>query len=336
MENQHEIAYLAIDTLGEISHLEATFQPSKDDKIDGFLTIKDKENNQEINLSVEIKTKLQNAHIAKILLQNNEHEHFIVIAESIIPDLRKKLRALHINYLEITGNAYIKYPNVFYFVENNKINPSKLYERNSPSVKKTLTKNGLKLVFHLLEHPALLQTTYRRMSEVAQVSLDTVHKTIQTLKNLGFIIPLDDKKDYLSNIPKLFERWVIEYDAKLKPTLYIGKYRSLANVGWKDIVLDNKSKWGGEAAAEILTDYLRATNLTLYTEDGRSELVKKYRLVPDNLGNIDVFHSFAKMDESTTQTVSPLLVYADLINSTDYRNQETAQKIHEKFIQNKV
>ena len=336
MENEQEIVYLATDALYEISHLETTFQPSDNEKIDGFLKIqiKDNGNNQEINFAVEVKRKLQNAHFLGILVQKKVNENFIVIAESIIPDLRRKLRELNINYLDISGNTYIKYPNLFLFIENNKSHTAEVYKKNIE--KHELTKNGLLLVFQLLKDPSLIQATYRKMAEVANISLDSVHKTVHTLKALGYILPLDDKKDYLTNLPKLLEHWVINYETKLKPILYRGRYRCLANTDWRNIELDANSKWGGEAAAEILTDYLKASTLYLYTKDERSELMKKYRLIPDTLGNIIVFNHFTKVDEFNTQTVSPLIVYADLINSTDYRNQETAQIIYEKFVQNKL
>ncbi|MBS1633282.1 MAG: hypothetical protein JST10_11995, partial [Bacteroidetes bacterium] len=75
---------------------------------------------------------------------------------------------------------------------------------------------------------------------------------------------------------------------------------------------------------------------TLYTIENRNELIKNYRLIPYEKGNIKVYKKFWHLDDGPAQTVPPLLIYADLMNTNDRRCIETAQKIYDRFLQNKL
>src|SRR5690606_11319598 len=106
---------------------------------------------------------------------------------------------------------------------------------------------------------------------------------------------------------------------------------------WKGIPLRNsKTYWGGEPAGALFTNYLRPEELTLYTAEERTDLIKNYRLVPDLNGNVKVYKKFWKYDEVNDNTVHPLLAYADLITKGDRRCTETAQKIYDEYLQNKL
>lgn len=118
----------------------------------------------------------------------------------------------------------------------------------------------------------------------------------------------------------------------------IGTYRFLKETefnNWRWIELNNgKTWWGGEPAGDLLTGYLRPAELTLYTNETRNELMKNYRLIPDEKGNVIVYKKFWQNEEENDNFVPPLLVYADLINSDDSRCQETGVMVYKKFLQN--
>jgi hypothetical protein len=72
----------------------------------------------------------------------------------------------------------------------------------------------------------------------------------------------------------------------------------------------------------------------IYTNETRNELMKNYRLIPDEKGNVIVYKKFWQNEEENDNFVPPLLVYADLINSDDSRCQETGVMVYKKFLQN--
>jgi len=125
-----------------------------------------------------------------------------------------------------------------------------------------------------------------------------------------------------------------EYNQKLKPTLHLGNFRFLNKEDyryWKKINLKaNDTLWGGEPAADLLTNYLKPGEFTIYTNEKKHELMKNYKLVPDNNGDIKVYKKFWEYDLNK-RYVPELLVYADLINTGNERNIETAKIIYEKF-----
>lgn len=132
-------------------------------------------------------------------------------------------------------------------------------------------------------------------------------------------------------------KWITGYEDKLKKTLFIGKFR-FNNNKWKNIKFENnKTLWGGEPAAEILTHYLHPQLFIAYTKEDTKELIKKYFLIPDPNGEVEIYKKFWNFDYDAINknVVQPLLIYADLINTGDDRNLETAKIIYERYLQDK-
>ena len=71
----------------------------------------------------------------------------------------------------------------------------------------------------------------------------------------------------------------------------------------------------------------------------RAALMRQLRLVPDPLGNIEVRPPFdQRLTHSIpiSRSVSPLLVYTDLLLSGDARNSEVADKLYARYLQHSV
>jgi hypothetical protein len=64
------------------------------------------------------------------------------------------------------------------------------------------------------------------------------------------------------------------------------------------------------------------------------DLIKKYKLMPDKYGEIEVLDMFwEQVDE---KTAPPLLVYVDLKLEGGKRNNETAEKIYHEYIESNL
>jgi hypothetical protein len=133
---------------------------------------------------------------------------------------------------------------------------------------------------------------------------------------------------------------MVAYEERLKPALKTGTFRFLKEedfTNWKKLpTRKGKTFLGGEPAGDLFTNFLRPVELTLYTTETRNELIKNYRLVPDEKGNVKVYKKFWQQDEVKDNVVPPLLIYADLVNTNDRRCMETAPKIYDEFLQNKL
>ena len=293
--------------------------------IDGFMTF----NNQ--TFPIEHKQEFSLSKLPSILQKKSRYSNLILVSENFSENIKIVLRNNKINYLDTGGNSYIQLLNSLIFINGQKTLVKPEYYKD-----KAFTKRGLTIVFHFLNDDSLLNTTYRHISAVTGASLDTITKVIQSLRQQGFIIQIDDKSMRLIDKKRLFEKWADAYENRLKPHLFFGSFRFQnieAEKGWQNITLTSSSAWGGEPAASILTDYfLRPAIYTLYSIETKNDLIKNYRFLPDPDGNIKVYIPFITI--KAQESITPLWVYADMLNSGSIRNIEVAQKIYDKYVQN--
>jgi hypothetical protein len=257
---------------------------------------------------------------------HSTNEPIVVIANQIFPKIKKTFRDKNIPYIEANGNIFLNQLNTFLLVDTH---------RPVTTAKKTgnraFTKTGLKVVFHLLRHKQDLNLTQRQLAERTGVGLGNIPQIIEGLKDTGYLIPLKKREYIWENRKGLLERWISEFEAVLKPTLRIGRFRLPEEKTKKD--LDTKlTVWGGEPAAEILTNYLRPENYIIYTGETQMDLMKNYRMIPNKDGEIEVFEKFWK-DNDKPLTAPLILVYADLLLEGGKRNVETAEIIFNEYIQ---
>lgn len=332
--NEETIVDLAIENLEKNTSLQAKWLKEKGPKdLDGEVTIK--LNNLIIKLYTEVKKEVRSGQLHQIERLAHKYKDIMLIALTIDKKSKRKLQELDIPYMESNGNFYFHKDKIFFWLDNNK--PLKL---NKEKTNRAFTKTGLKVVFHFLQFEEDINLPYRTIAELTDTALGNVPNILNGLKEQGFLLQLNDKEYRLYNKKELLVRWMIAYQQDLKPTLEIGTFRFLKQedfLNWQSIPLKNgKTWWGGEPAADIYTNYLKPEILTIYTLESRSELIKHYRLIPDPKGNVQVFQKFWKKDEVNNSTVPPLLIYADLMNTGDRRCMETAEKLYNELLQNKL
>jgi len=302
------------------------------DRADGTITFNI--NNQKEELPAKIHKTVVNSNIPSFINANKVNGKIIVLAETIAPKIRQSLKQHGINYMDAAGNACIIHNKIFVYLEGQK--PMLIIAANKA---KAFSKTGLKVIYQFLEHPDLINTSIRNISDQTVVSLDTVHKTIIGLKEAGFLIKVDNKIFLWNNLKELLDKWMEEFETRLKPGLHIGNFKFSKEddfYNWEKLQFKNENTcWGGEPAGELLTGFLKPETLTLYTNEFKSDLIKNYKIIPDEKGYIKVYQKFWKQINLNNNTAPALLVYTDLVNTGNKRNIETAQKIYEQKLQNK-
>ncbi len=230
-----------------------------------------------------------------------------------------------ISYIDAAGNCNIRQNSLLLIIEGRKID--RLPKTNQP---RAFQEAGIKLIYALLVNPDNIGKSFRELSELTQISLGSVSTIIQELVDLKFILKTKNKR-VLKNKLGLLQRWVVAYNDVLRPRLLIKKMSFTNKVdytNWKNMKLSSlsgKTVWGGECAANILTQNLTPANYTIYTDATWQSAGKTLKLVPDDNGKIEILRLFYQ--EEMKNTVSPLLTYADLMGSGDSRNIETAEII---------
>ena len=177
-----------------------------------------------------------------------------------------------------------------------------------------------------------LNQSQRDIAEEAGVALGSVKPALDGLKEQGFLIKKDRKTYRLKNKRKLLDQWITAFSKELKPRITTGRYSFLsleAEYTWKKRELDEETMWGGEPAADIITKNLQPKEFILYTRKTRGDLMKSYKLKPDEEGRIEVRTPYWKVDSEYPDTAPLVTVYVDLMESGDPRNMNIANELYE-------
>jgi hypothetical protein len=282
---------------------------------------------QRIIFTTQIKREIRNQHLHHFIQLAQDQPHLLLIAERIFPNIKKELRLHKIAYLESSGNMYIELPEVYVWIDGLKNVETK---KNQPN--RAFAKTGLKMLFHLLIKPEIIQWSYREISNYCGISLGNVTNVIHGLQKLEVLKKLNNKDFIIDKKEIIIQKWISAYEEKIKSHLFIGQFRMRTKDFDKINLAHGKSFWGGEPAANILTNYIQPEEFIMYTTENRSELIKQYDLVPDVNGNLFVYKKFWNADLDTSNVVPPLLIYADLINKNDRRCIQTAEKIKNEYL----
>jgi len=299
----------------------------KDHAVDGTLTL-EVEGRKEMFDAI-VKKELRTYLVDQIINKAKDRKHFIVIVHKLFPALKMKLREHGVNYLEANGNIFVNTGDLFLLLDTDKTLKTEKRTGN-----RAFTPTGLKVVFELLRDKELINQTQREIAGRAGVALGNIPKVIQGLKDTGQIYKLNKKQYVFKDRKDLLHVWAKEYQNTLKPTLYVGTYtlKRFKN-NWKEVPLNTmKTVWGGEPAGDLLTNYLKPGELTLYTEEKKKELMVHYGLMPDREGDVHVYQKFW-INTKELETAPPILVYVDLINTNDKRCLETAKILFNEHIE---
>jgi hypothetical protein len=250
----------------------------------------------------------------------------LLVTEFIPPESADDLRSLGINYLDAGGNIFIQEGDIFIGLSRQSHFP-----KQKPFTS-AFDKSGVRLIFHLLIAPALLNETYRHISQKSGISLGAVSNFLKDLSERQFIIQDEKQKRHLVNSAKLLQQWIPAFQNKLKKKLFIGSYRPL-NPN-KEIIIQKGDYFSGEYAAEKLGLSLKHQIITVYSENDPKEFIMKNRLIPHAGGSVELFQVFWNTEMAATEEgLCPIpLIYADLILSEESRNAEAAGELYAKYL----
>jgi len=328
MEPQ-EILYSALDNIPDEVGINITWDENVLTKQEGKLMLTFK--NQTVGFNIEIKKELRE-HQLPILEATAQKKHpFILVAHYLRPKIKTELRKRNIAYLEKNGNIFINYKNWIILIDANK--PIDLAKETG---NRAFTKTGLKVVYLYLTEEKWLNEPQRKIAKKTDIGLGNISNVNHGLQKEKFLLKVNRTQKQINNKKGLLEKWMKAYAITLQPELKIGQFRFADEKNfthYRKIQLDEKTWWGGEPAGDILTNYLRPGELTIYTTNTRTGLMKRYKLIPDPNGDVRVYQAFWDTTEQQHQeTVHPLLVYVDLMNTGDNRCYETAQMIWGKYL----
>lgn len=331
---EEKIVNTALDNLRKYTGIEGNFTLTRENRLDGkvdFQLPKGKE-----VFVAEVKREVRNYQLPIIENTARQYKNFLLIAETIFPNIKEELRKQEIAYLDAAGNIFLKTAGHYLWIEGHKVEKANIEKAN-----RAFTATGLKVVYLFLTDEHYLNLPQRIIAEEAGVALGNINYIIRGLKEQKFLIQKGKKELQILHKKELLEKWIMSFEEKLKPALHTGNFR-FTKTGdekdWNQMTLKpHETYWGGEPAGALLTNYLQPEVFTIYTSETRNDLIKNYRIVPDAKGNIQVYSKFWKEHDTKNKTiVNPILIYTDLLNTGNSRCIETAQMIYDKHIKQNI
>jgi hypothetical protein len=262
----------------------------------------------------------------------------LLVTPYLTTALATHCRQIDLPFIDTAGNAYLNAPGLFVFVKGEK-RPEHATMLGTGGGG---TATALRVVFVLLCRQDLLNAPYRAIVDAAGVALGAVGWVFYDLEGRGYVAGGKRQGNRRILEPKrLFEEWVTNYPIKLRPKLNPRRFRATKNDWWKEALLPKGAYWGGEVAADRLTNYVKPATFTIYLDTGQARenlaaLVTTHRLRADPAGDIEMLDTFwhFDVDPNHADLVPPILVYADLVATLDTRNLEAANLVRERFIDN--
>ncbi len=254
----------------------------------------------------------------KMLVKYHTEENLrniLMVSRYFSPKVKEELKRKRVSYLEASGNCCIQSNGVFVFIDGQKSEPARINKVN-----KSFHLPGLKLILTLLSKPNLVNSSYREMSDIAQIALGSVGWILRDLKQQDYIEE-ERKVKTLINRYQLFERWAELYPLTLKKKQLIGRYKCID----EQLKFSNDEYWL-ISALNLNEKAPKATDYTIYTTVKKNELKKKFGLVKDDEGGIEVMTPFWNIESDafgTNNMVNPLLNYVDRVNHPTKRKLST-------------
>lgn len=331
---EEKILSLALENLKKHTGIIGIYKNTNKMDLDGEIEMMFQKGKEKFK--VEVKREIRSNQLSTILDKAKENKNLLLIAETIYPNIKEELRKQGIGYLDIAGNIYLQTDKHNLWIEGLKRVKLKIEKPN-----RAFKSAGIKLIFHILTCKDILNQPQRTISENTGVSLGNISYILNELEELNFLIKKNKNAVHLNNKKELLQKWMTGFDEILKPSLHIGNFRFIKKdeeQNWKKLNLrKNQTYWSGEPAGELITNYLHPEIFTIYTDESSSSIIKNYRFVPDQMGNIKIFKKFWKGSAEYDQTVvHAILAYSDLLNSGNSRCIETANKIYEEHIKENI
>ena len=322
---------IAIEALRQTTGLHAYVTEQQESEHDGFLKL-DVDHEHAYELPFEVKPLIDRRD--QLLRFKVRHDSSVLITRSLSNAMVSECRQLDVQFIDQAGNCYLRQPGLYAYVSGRRETVTE-----SPAITRGLTPAALRLIFAILARPDILNSSIRKMAEVASISHGAVSGALATLEEMGFISSPRRGQRMLVAPQRWLDAWTEGYLGRLRPKLETIRMNSAiplmsligqVNPRLREVAL------GGEAAASYRHLGLKPGTLSLYVDVGNppvlKQLVSELKLRRDPQGPVELVGMFWNTNELPSfPTVPDALIYADLIGMGDARTMEVAEKLRKEI-----
>jgi hypothetical protein len=288
---------------------------------------------------VDVRTGVSPASAAT--LDKSDRWPTLLVADHIGERTAKVLRARGIEYVDGSGNSYLRIAGSRIDVRGRVRTSTDHGTEPGGSVARAFSNSGTKVIFVLLAWPSLAEAPLRAIAEAAKVSLGSAQSAVSSLQESGYLTDPSQGRRRLRRTRSLMDRWVEAYTTRLRVKTALRTFYSDSPMWW----LDSQDEFersdailGGEAAAHVTDGYLRPMTCTIYSPQLPTAIIGNHRLIPTG-GQFAVYFRQRFWSDPSRERHSPptgrggpnvtpsILTYADLISTEDPRQIEAAEHL---------
>lgn len=252
----------------------------------------------------------------------------LLITERIAEKTAVTLRRSGVQFVDFAGNVHLSSPGWIIDVRGRRKVHTTIDDDDrgiaDARVDNLSSPKRAQVVFALLAWPELLDASLRELSACAGVSLGLAQSTVVALQADWDLWPADRGRR-----ERLIDSWAAAYPGNLGPSLHLAAFHSDDAFTPRFGILPS-----GESA---VPDLLKPSQLIAYVKNLEAGMIRENRWRTDGSPNVLVRRQFwnePRADASLRESppiAPPLLVYADLLASTDPRVRLAAKEFRPRI-----
>jgi len=206
----------------------------------------------------------------------------LVVSDKISPRTAELLRRQHVDYVDLTGAASLRFGAVVVALSGSGRPAMRLERRSSlaqltmaePRVTSLFSATRAQVVAVLLAWPQIATEPVRRIAQYAGTSSGLAHDVLRLLHEDGYLVGDDAKYAAPAEAPRLLDAWTANYRTGLRKRLHLGSFQSDLS-RW--IAAPHEVLVGGEMA---IPELLQPSSVTVYVHQLERSLMAGQRMVP--------------------------------------------------------
>ncbi len=265
----------------------------------------------------------------------------LLICDYVTNAMGAQLREARINYLDKAGNAFLDIAPIFVFIQGK----PPVESSQAPTNQRLFNETGLKVMLALLANENLLNASYRKVADHANVSMGTIGWVLRELRDVAYIKKYHTAHSWV-NRAELALKWAEAYP-QLKAKYRKGTFYTQDPTWWQSVDLEPyDAVLGGEVAAVSYSSHTQPRSAVIYTgKHKHHSLIRNLGLIesappkgerpkgerPFRIEIIEKYWGELEDLSLLHNSTHPLITYADLLDTWDTKNRSIAREIADKY-----
>lgn len=287
---------------------------------------------------VEVRASHLSREVAERVVDlHHDRPDLMLLAPHVGRELGDRFTRAGVNFIDLAGNCHVRFDDAYVARIQGQSAPA------APAEGRGFRAPSYAALLALLIDPELITESTRAIAAAAgNISPQTAADLRARLVARGDVLAVRGRHRWSpTGRRRALDLLLGGWSSTLIPHALIGRYRArerdlstLEARLARELDAVGPWRWGGGAAAQRLTGYYRGDDTVIYLADPPTDLTRRLALVPDREGPVVLLRvpCPSAFEGPQTDTVNPLLVYADLLAEGEDRAREAAHEVRARYL----